>query len=338
MASKAGDLSVPRTFLSPPSPSEPPTVINDLELTAMSRPNTPPPPADAPKARDIAIDINLPSRSNSLDLYDGHNLVPVDPHEKVHPHHDVVKDRKTGKFYKKVTPAWSLAHAKSSTGRKEPHTQFSVAHSFGARDPATAGSRPASKAPSLGSATPPLGVTSSLSAADVAALVERLRVVVREEVSVANKGHAQHLEKVVNEQLEGAAATNPIEGSDNANAKAGPTSDTKYTTSEQSDISTKDGHKTVIDPMEAERGPDGDSDADEYEFPNPWAKFRYTFREPLAEALGCFILMTFGDGINIQALFSSDYDASSPKGNYLSVSFGEYSIMADPGHLMQLCC
>lgn len=32
--------------------------------------------------------------------------------------------------------------------------------------------------------------------------------------------------------------------------------------------------------------------------------------------------MTFGDGINVQALFAAIVDPSSPKGNYLSVSFG----------------
>lgn len=32
--------------------------------------------------------------------------------------------------------------------------------------------------------------------------------------------------------------------------------------------------------------------------------------------------MIFGDGINIQALFATDYDPSTPRGSYLSVSFG----------------
>lgn len=79
-----------------------------------------------------------------------------------------------------------------------------------------------------------------------------------------------------------------------------------------------------MDPKEAERGvtSDAESDASVYGFPNPWAKIRYQCREPLAEFLGCFVLMTFGDGINIQALFAEIYDPASPKGNYLSVSFG----------------
>ncbi|KAK0532297.1 hypothetical protein OC835_003392 [Tilletia horrida] len=57
-------------------------------------------------------------------------------------------------------------------------------------------------------------------------------------------------------------------------------------------------------------------------FPNPWAKARYYMREPLAEALGTFILMIFGNGINAQVALSRLVDPTSPKGDFLSVSFG----------------
>lgn len=138
---------------------------------------------------------------------------------------------------------------------------------------------------------------------------------VRDEVSQANRGHARHLEQVVNDAIpdEGLTMTAPtLQGE-----KAAP-----------SDSSTgshkRDTQASIIDPKEAERGvsSDVDSDSSEYDFPNPWAKIRYQCREPFAEFLGCVILMTFGDGINVQALFAAIVDPSSPKGNYLSVSFG----------------
>lgn len=280
----------------------------------MSRPSNPSPPPNAPLAKDVAIDINLPSRENSIDL-DGQRLVAIDPHERVHSHHDIVKCRKTGKLYRKVKPACPLAHAKQNTGPAQAHTNLSVGHSFGQRNPGTVGSRPASVRNSHAARTPGFGIASSLAAADVAALVEQLRTVVREEVSVTNRGRAEHLESVINDELDSVEESKKV---------CGPVNGTRYITSEHSDFSTEDGGKVTMDPPDAEQGVEGDSDADEYEFPNPWAKFRYTYREPFAEFLGCAILMTFGDGINIQALFSSDYDPSSPKGNYLSVSFGKW--------------
>ena len=166
-----------------------------------SRPGSRPTTPLGVEAKDIATVVDMPhSRPTSTELFEGHRLELIDANEKVHPHHDIVKDRRTGKHYKKVTPAWSMAHAKQSAPgtHAQPQAQFSVGHSFGGRrDPGTAGSRPGTASSTR--TTPPVGVTSSLSAADVAALVERLRVVVREEVSVANRGHAEHLEKVVNE-------------------------------------------------------------------------------------------------------------------------------------------
>ncbi|KAK0555360.1 hypothetical protein OC846_001200 [Tilletia horrida] len=64
------------------------------------------------------------------------------------------------------------------------------------------------------------------------------------------------------------------------------------------------------------------SDGDELEFPNPWAKFRYWMREPFAEFLGTCVFIIFGNGVNNQVFVSQMYDASAPKGDYLSVSFG----------------
>lgn len=138
---------------------------------------------------------------------------------------------------------------------------------------------------------------------------------VRDEVSIANRGHQKHLEKVVNDAIpdEGLALTAPTLRGDKA---AG---------SDMSEDSHKGGTQaSVLDPKDAARGvtSDAESDASVYEFPNPWAKIRYQCREPFAEFLGCVILMTFGDGINVQALFAAIVDPSSPKGDYLSVSFG----------------
>ncbi|CAD6945327.1 unnamed protein product [Tilletia caries] len=62
--------------------------------------------------------------------------------------------------------------------------------------------------------------------------------------------------------------------------------------------------------------------AEKKTFPNPWAKARYHMREPIAEALGTFILMIFGTGINAQVSLSTLVNPSSPKGDFLSVSFG----------------
>lgn len=244
------------------------------------------------------------------------HLEAVHPDEHIHSGHEVVRDRKTGQHYKKV-PQWSLAHklggdSNPTTNPKHaPATKFSLAHSFEPGKSAAAGGG-GSRASSVGGTkTPPTSLSTSqvgLSVADVSALMERLRSVVREEVSSAHRGHTEHMEKVI--------ADLPTTAYDDKDV---------ITSSKDSGESvSKDGTaRKIMDPVEAERGViDGDSDADEYEFPNPWAKIRYQFREPFAEFLGCVILMTFGDGINVQALFSSVYDPSSPKGNYLSVSFG----------------
>ncbi|GAA93674.1 uncharacterized protein L969DRAFT_90192 [Mixia osmundae IAM 14324] len=62
---------------------------------------------------------------------------------------------------------------------------------------------------------------------------------------------------------------------------------------------------------------------DEEDFPNPWSRIRHKAREPFAEFLGTIILITFGNGVNCQVTLSSSTAVStSPKGDYLSISFG----------------
>ncbi|CAE6487660.1 unnamed protein product [Rhizoctonia solani] len=59
------------------------------------------------------------------------------------------------------------------------------------------------------------------------------------------------------------------------------------------------------------------------EYPNKWAKVRHFLREPAAEFLGTMILILFGTGVNCQVALSSNTAVSAtPKGEYLSISFG----------------
>ncbi|KAG6817002.1 hypothetical protein H0H87_000897 [Tephrocybe sp. NHM501043] len=59
------------------------------------------------------------------------------------------------------------------------------------------------------------------------------------------------------------------------------------------------------------------------QFPNTWSRYRAKFREPVAEFLGTCILVIFGTGVNCQVVLSTNTGvASSPKGSYLSASFG----------------
>ncbi|KAG6891530.1 hypothetical protein C0992_005065 [Termitomyces sp. T32_za158] len=62
---------------------------------------------------------------------------------------------------------------------------------------------------------------------------------------------------------------------------------------------------------------------EDYIVPNAWFKYRSLIREAVAEFLGVCILIIFGSGVNCQVALSSDPNvASSPKGSFLSVSFG----------------
>lgn len=56
---------------------------------------------------------------------------------------------------------------------------------------------------------------------------------------------------------------------------------------------------------------------------NGWARFRENIREPAAEMLGTMILTLVGTAANCQAVLGSNTGvASSPKGDWLSLSFG----------------
>ncbi|KAH7332638.1 aquaporin-like protein [Rhizoctonia solani] len=64
-------------------------------------------------------------------------------------------------------------------------------------------------------------------------------------------------------------------------------------------------------------------DADADHTPNGWAKIRHLLREPAAEFLGTMLLVIFGTAVNCQVALSSNTRVStSPKGDYLSISFG----------------
>jgi len=57
--------------------------------------------------------------------------------------------------------------------------------------------------------------------------------------------------------------------------------------------------------------------------PNWWWKYRQLVREPAAEFLGVMILIIFGTGVDCQVVLSTNPGvAASPKGDYLSISFG----------------
>ncbi|EEB95266.1 hypothetical protein MPER_05789 [Moniliophthora perniciosa FA553] len=56
---------------------------------------------------------------------------------------------------------------------------------------------------------------------------------------------------------------------------------------------------------------------------NWWWNYRQMIREAAAEFTGVMLLVIFGSGVNCQVgLSSSTGVAASPKGDYLSVSFG----------------
>lgn len=60
----------------------------------------------------------------------------------------------------------------------------------------------------------------------------------------------------------------------------------------------------------------GDDESEEMEFPNFWAKIRYTMREPFAECFGTLILVIFGVGGNLQATVTK-----GAGGSFESLSF-----------------
>lgn len=81
----------------------------------------------------------------------------------------------------------------------------------------------------------------------------------------------------------------------------------------------KDRHQSA---PHAEHGPliDHEIPQDDVVQKNPeltWSRIRTTLREPLAEFMGTFILIMFGDGVVAQVVLSS-----GTFGNYQSISWG----------------
>ncbi|TKY87342.1 hypothetical protein EX895_004019 [Sporisorium graminicola] len=188
-------------------------------------------------------------------------------------------------------------------------------------------------------------------------LFAQLRELIHDEFEKVNRGQTEELRRHVHQahleqrqHLEGhmddvkeAIAEQPVQSeveaesteSELKKAKGSDTTETAWATTDddkqltfdrkgsEAGLTAVDG--TVKDPQPVERGYSDEqeiSDDDEYEFPNKWAAIRYKLREPFAEFMGCFMLMVFGNGINCQVTISALYDPSSPKGNYLSISFG----------------
>ncbi|CCL98851.1 uncharacterized protein FIBRA_00857 [Fibroporia radiculosa] len=58
-------------------------------------------------------------------------------------------------------------------------------------------------------------------------------------------------------------------------------------------------------------------------YPNKWSRVRELLREPAAEFFGVMILIFFGTGVDCQVVLSANTNvAPTPKGDYLSISFG----------------
>ncbi|KAB5593834.1 membrane protein [Ceratobasidium theobromae] len=94
-------------------------------------------------------------------------------------------------------------------------------------------------------------------------------------------------------------------------------------TSRETTIEHNEKYGSDIHPQHLERVGSSNELDHVTEFPNKWAKIRYQIREPAAEFLGTMILLLCGTGVNCQVtLSSSTAVSSSPKGNYLSISFG----------------
>lgn len=190
-------------------------------------------------------------------------------------------------------------------------------------------------------------------------LFAQLRELIHEEFAKVNRGQTEELRKHVQQanleqrqHLEGhiedvkeIIATDQSQLEDDIQSEDEMSKKAKESSTDATAISTTDGdtqppygrkgsegtltvdhHGEVVkNPQPVERGyssDDQDLDDAEYDFPNKWAAIRYKLREPFAEFLGCFMLMVFGNGINCQVTISQLYDPASPKGDYLSISFG----------------
>ncbi|KAF8073908.1 major intrinsic protein superfamily membrane channel protein [Lyophyllum atratum] len=84
-----------------------------------------------------------------------------------------------------------------------------------------------------------------------------------------------------------------------------------------------DASKKEKEPGHTEHYEHYDGDDHITQFPNEWARYRSYIREAVAEFLGVCILVIFGAGVDCQVVLSTNPGvASSPKGDYLSISFG----------------
>ncbi|PWN52300.1 aquaporin [Violaceomyces palustris] len=309
------------------------------------------------KAEDVAIETSLdgattpnsvtgirlqlphtPARlSHESDSAPHHfQLVPVQPHELVTG--QVVKDEKTGRHYKKIPvakPAYSLGHTKGapSTQTSGPRTtgRIGLGHALPTveQNELYQAEKRSNKGSSTESFTGAGGYSRSSMDANTkegrALLLQQLRELIHEEVSKANQGHAADIKKHVENVTQG--TQQQLEEMLVSETGKRQTIDSDGDSDEKRDELYTENRVETVDPVVAERGledcnGDDGGDDDKLEFPNPWAAFRYKMREPFAEFLGSFILMTFGDGINNQVLVSGLIDPATAKGNYLSISFG----------------
>jgi hypothetical protein len=149
--------------------------------------------------------------------------------------------------------------------------------------------------------------SAATNAQEMAMLLEHLRRMIREEVQSANQGHAEELKAAVEE----IAADQEAKDDDDGFASSGATVGGGGGGGAQ--ISTKDadvGQEDQPFPQQRRDGAEGaqlavkhDEEDEQLEkhldntnddesdvFPNPWAKFRHTMREPFAEFLGTMIL------------------------------------------------
>jgi len=244
------------------------------------------------EAGDVAQEVNLESGKSSMINF---NLEPVEKHTILPSTTNVVKDKKTGKHYRKVEkPAYSLARSKGAA--RVDHSDYHGA-SIGLGH-----SMPNSRKNSIDDGH---GHGRGGAADSNSALLDQIRLMIREEVRHANRGHADQLRQHMDDAIEKVAAPEGGEKEYSEDHKSSTDTDTKY---KLTAASSDDVRTTVEDEV--------------MEFPNPWARIRHKMREPFAEFLACFVLITFGDGINVQVVASGLYDPDAAKGSYLSISFG----------------
>jgi aquaglyceroporin related protein len=251
-------------------------------------------------AGEIAEDIHLESGRNTLHNYD---LEPVEKHARVHSSSAIVKDKKTGKHYRKVEkPFYSLARSKGAA-RVEHSDYHGAAIGLGHSMPnSRRGSFDGNARGAQGSGS------SNTGGGDFnAQLLNQIRLLIREEVQAANRGHADQLRQHMEDAIEKAVLPADEEVEGGKGDKSSPETRYKVNSASSADL--------ALDGEEEE-------EEEELDFPNAWARVRHTMREPFAEFLACFILLTFGDGINVQVVASGLYDPSAAKGSYLSISFG----------------